>query len=377
MATIAVAMSGGVDSSAAAALLRKAGHDLIGFSMQLWDQRRRRGPDGEPLESRCCSLDDLYDARSVADRIGIPFYVVNLEEAFERAVVRPFVEAYLRGETPIPCVGCNTRLKFAQLVSMARKVGATSVATGHYARVRFDESRGRWILSKARYLAKDQSYFLFELTQAQLARALFPLGDMTKDESRAAAREAGLPTADKAESQEVCFIPDNDYAGFIKDYLEEAGELERLPDHGAIVDTTGKVIGRHEGTHRYTIGQRRGLGVAAREPLYVVNIQPLSRRVVAGSAAELNRTTLVARDCNWIAVAEPRVPIDAAARVRYRAQDAPARIESLGDGRARVTFDTTQRAITPGQAVVFYDGDDVIGGGWIDDETGPVAQPPS
>jgi tRNA-uridine 2-sulfurtransferase len=370
METIAVAMSGGVDSSAAAALLKNAGHDLVGFSMQLWDQRRRRGPSGEPLESRCCSLDDLYDARAVADAIGIPFYVVNLEDAFERSVVRPFVEAYLDGETPIPCVACNTRLKFAQLLAMARKVGASSVATGHYARVRFDETRERWILSKAKHLAKDQTYFLFELTQPQLARSVFPLGDMTKDEARDVARDHGLPTAEKTESQEICFIPDNDYSAFIRDYLTEKGELDRLPSAGQVVDVEGVVVGTHAGTHRFTVGQRKGIGVSAPEPLYVVHIQPSKRRVVTGPATALLKQELVARECNWISVAEPTSPIRAAARVRYRAPDAPATIESLGAGRARVTFDAPQRAIAPGQAVVFYDGDDVVGGGWIEAEPG-------
>jgi tRNA-specific 2-thiouridylase len=363
---IAVAMSGGVDSSTAAALLKRAGHEIVGLSMQLWDQRRRRGPDGEPLASRCCSLDDLYDARAVADRLEVPFYVVNLEEAFERAVVRPFVESYLGGETPIPCVSCNTRLKFAQLVTLARQIGADRVATGHYARVRFDEARGRWVLSKARHLPKDQSYFLFEMTQRQLERTLFPLGELSKEEVRAAAREAGLPTADKPESQEICFIPDNDYAAFIKDYLEEAGEGDRLPAGGEIVDTEGRPIGRHEGTHRYTVGQRRGLGVSSPEPLYVVQIQSARGRVVAGPSPELLRSELVARDCNWIGTAEPEGPIEAQARIRYRAPDAPATVEPLGGGRALVRFREPQRAVTPGQAVVFYDGDDVLGGGWIE-----------
>jgi tRNA-specific 2-thiouridylase len=222
------------------------------------------------------------------------------------------------------------------------------------------------VLSKARFLAKDQSYFLFELTQPQLARALFPLGEMTKDDARATARAAGLPTSDKAESQEVCFIPDNDYAAFIRDYLGEAGELDRLPGAGDIVDLDGRPLGRHGGTHRFTIGQRRGLGIAAPEPLYVVQIERARGRVVAGGRDALLRRDLVARDCNWIAVAEPNEPIRVFARVRYRAEDAPATLESLGDGRTRVIFDEPQRAITPGQAVVFYDGDDVVGGGWIE-----------
>ena len=369
MEMIAVAMSGGVDSSAVAALLSASGHACVGLSMQLWDQRRRLGPDGEPLESRCCSLDDLYDARAVAEHLDIPFYVVNLEEAFERAVVRPFVDAYLAGETPIPCVSCNTKLKLAQLVALAHRFGASRVATGHYARVRYDEARSRWVLSKARYREKDQTYFLFEMTQKQLAAALFPLGDMTKEEVREVARAAGLSTAEKPESQEICFIPDNDFAKFIADYLDADGTRDdRLPEGGEIVGLDGQVLGRHDGTHRFTIGQRRGLGVSAPEPLYVVQIRKAERRVVAGPREALLRAELVARDVNWVAIDEPSGPVEVAARVRSRSPEAPATVEPIGGGRVRVTFHEPQRAVTPGQAVVFYDGDDVIGGGWITGE---------
>ncbi len=251
-------------------------------------------------------------------------------------------------------------------MTLARQVGAHRVATGHYARIRFDEERGRWILSKARHLEKDQTYFLFEMTQKQLSVAMFPLGEMTKDEVRARARAAGLPTSDKPESQEICFIPDNDYVRFIEDYLGEAGTRDvRLPEGGEIVGVDGGVIGAHDGTHRFTVGQRRGLGISAPEPMYVVQIQPRGRRVIAGTASDLLSNELVARDCNWIAIAEPSGSVECAARIRYRAADAPATVAPIGDGLFRVTFREPQRAITPGQAVVFYDGDDVVGGGWI------------
>src|SRR3712207_3577436 len=255
---IAVAMSGGVDSSAAAGLLKEAGHELVGFTMQLWNQNRGLNLDerGEPLPSRCCSLDDVYDARRVAEELGFPFYVLNLEREFERDVVAPFVKSYLEGETPIPCVACNSRLKFASLDRTALGVGCEKVATGHYARVRFDEASGRHRLLRGRDARKDQSYFLWELTQEQLSRTLFPLGEMTKEEAREAARRLGLYVADKRESQEICFVPDGDYAGFIERYLEAEGREAERPPGGEIVDAEGRVLGPHGGVHRYTVGQR-------------------------------------------------------------------------------------------------------------------------
>src|SRR5258705_13704712 len=271
---IAVAMSGGVDSSAAAAILKEQGHELVGFTMQLWDQRRGINIDenGEPLPSRCCSLDDVYDARRVAEELGFPFYVLNLERDFERDVVQPFVTSYLSGETPIPCVACNSRLKFASLDRLAVSLGCEKVATGHYARVESDASTNRYKLLRGQNQQKDQSYFLWELTQSQLSRAMFPLGDMSKPQARDAARHHGLAVAEKKESQEICFVPDGDYAGFIDRYLDAEQQAERRPGAGQIVTTAGEVIGEHTGIHRYTVGQRRGIGIAQPRPLYVLAI---------------------------------------------------------------------------------------------------------
>ena len=364
---IAVAMSGGVDSSAAAVMLREAGHELVGFTMQLWNQRRGLSVDenGEPLPSRCCSLDDVYDARRVASELGFPFYVLNLERDFERDVVAPFVGSYLAGETPIPCVACNSRLKFAALDRMAESLGCERVATGHYARVRFDEQAGRHRLLRGLDARKDQTYFLWELTQAQLSRSMFPLGEMTKTDAREEARRAGLFLAEKAESQEICFVPDGDYAGFIDRYLEAEGRTEDAPGAGEIVDTVGRVVGRHTGVHRYTVGQRRGLGISRELPLYVVRVEPEENRVVVGESEELLEREFTAAGVNWIAFDEPVEPVRADVRIRYRHTEAPALITPLGDARVRVRFDEPQRAITPGQATVFYRGEEVVGGGWI------------
>ena len=365
---IAVAMSGGVDSSAAAAILKEQGHDLVGFTMQLWDQRRGINVDenGDPLPSRCCSLDDVYDARRVAEELGFPFYVLNLERDFERDVVQPFITSYLSGETPIPCVSCNSRLKFASLDRLALSLGCEKVATGHYARVDFDPNTNRYKLLRGKNYDKDQSYFLWELTQAQLSRALFPLGEMSKPEARDAARQHGLVgVSEKKESQEICFVPDGDYAGFIDRYLEAEDATERLPGAGEIVDTSGRVIGRHEGIHRYTIGQRRGLGIADEKPLYVISLDAAENRVTAGSPEELLSNEFTAAGVNWIAFDSPEQPVRADVRVRYRHTASPATITPLPNARARILFDEPQRAITPGQATVFYRGDEVVGGGWI------------
>jgi tRNA-uridine 2-sulfurtransferase len=364
---IAVAMSGGVDSSAAAAILKEQGHELVGFTMQLWNQRRGISTDenGDPLPSRCCSLDDVYDARRVAESLGFPFYVLNLEREFEESVVEPFIASYLDGETPIPCVACNSRLKFASLDKMAVSLGCDKVATGHYARVEYDEAANRYRLFRGRNYAKDQSYFLWELTQEQLSRAYFPLGEMHKKAVRNIARDAELYTAEKPESQEICFVPDGKYSEFIDRYLEHEGRSGEMPLAGDIVTTSGRVIGTHGGIHRYTIGQRRGLGIANETPLYVTQIERAKNQIVVGDEKELESTEFIAKGVNWISFDEPAEPVRAKVKVRYRHDPAPATIYAVPDRRARIVFDEPQRAITPGQATIFYDGDEVVGGGWL------------
>lgn len=372
---IAVAMSGGVDSSAAAALLKEQGHELVGFTMQLWNQRRGINVDenGESLPSRCCSLDDVYDARRVAEGLGFPFYVLNLEREFETAVVEPFVQSYLDGETPIPCVACNSRLKFASLDKMAVSLGCDKVATGHFARVEYDEAANRYRLFRGRNHLKDQSYFLWELTQEQLSRAHFPLGEMLKEEVRDIARDANLYTAEKKESQEICFVPDGKYSEFIDRYLDHEGRSDELPETGDIVNSAGETVGKHTGLHRYTVGQRRGLGIANETPLYVLQIERAKNQIIVGQDFELDTPEFIAKGVNWVAFDEPLEPVRAAVKVRYRHDPALATLHALPDGRVRVVFDELQRAITPGQATIFYDvetQEEVIGGGWIEKQKG-------
>ena len=369
--TIAVAMSGGVDSSAVAAVLVHEGYPVVGLTLQLWDQMRLAGKHGipeAPKAGRCCSLDDVYDARRVAEHLGIPYYVVNQEERFERDVVRPFVDEYLAGRTPIPCSLCNDHLKFDQLLTTARSIGAERIATGHYAVNEFDEERGRWILKRPADRAKDQTYFLFGLTQEQLSRTMFPLGRLTKPEVREMARAHGLALAEKPDSQEICFIPGGDYKAFISAYLEEQGEASPETS-GELVATTGEVLGRHEGIHSFTVGQRKGLGVNSPSPLYVIQIDPASHRVTVGANEELAVKTLRANRMNWIAIPALAGPMRVRAKIRHRHEPAWATIEPVGPGgdssAVVATFDEPQRAVTPGQAAVFYDGDEVVGGGWI------------
>ena len=365
---IAIAMSGGVDSSTAAAILKNRGCDLIGFSMQLWDQKRNGSQDGEVRSGRCCSLDDLYDARSVAAKLGFPYYVVNLQSEFQQIVVRNFIESYRDGLTPSPCVLCNSHMKFDRLVRLAEDVCATHVATGHYARIARDEVSGRYLLLRALDRGKDQSYFLFELTQEQLARALFPLGELTKSEVRGIARGFGLDVAEKPESQEICFIPDGDYASFIERHHDEILGTPRKPDSipaGEIVDGEGRSLGRHEGIHHFTIGQRRGLGIAHSEPLYVLEIRRESNQVVVGTKAQARGRSCRIVKTNWISIPGLDRPMRFLAKIRSRHMESPALVSPSEDGSAIVEFETPQPAISPGQACVFYDGECVVGGGWI------------
>ena len=370
--TIAVAMSGGVDSSAVAALLRAEGYTLVGLTLQLWNQRRLAGHEGMPeaVQGRCCSIDDVYDARRVAEKLDIPYYLVNQEARFEAEVVRPFVDEYLAGRTPIPCTLCNNHLKFDQLLTTARQIGADRIATGHYARNHFDEARNRWILSRPEDKSKDQTYFLFGLTQDQLSRTLFPLGGMQKPAVRVMASNAGLAVAAKPDSQEICFIPGGDYSTFLAAYLDE--QDEQIPDSsGELVTTTGEVVGHHTGIQNFTVGQRKGLGLTSANPLYVLKIHPDSHQVTVGADQDLFTRELRANRLNWISIPgltqgeSIRVQI----KIRHRHEPAWATLQldpANPDGEnIFALFDEPQRAVTPGQSAVFYQADEVVGGGWI------------
>ena len=351
-------MSGGVDSSVAAALLAEQGHDVIGLSMQLYDQ------SGEHQFGSCCSLEDLYDARRVATAINIPHYILNFEKQFHQHVVSNFVGEYASGRTPLPCAHCNSDLKFTELLERARAFGADAVATGHYARVE-KSARGTYQLKRGVDGSKDQSYFLFSLTQDQLARAIFPVGDRPKDAVREYAHHRRLPVADKPDSQEICFIPDHDYAGFL---TKHSPDLADASHRGDVVDESGEVLAQHGGIHRFTIGQRKGLGLRSSPtgaPMYVLALKPAEQQVIVGPKASLERDTLTASGVNWIE-GVPAGPVRAQVQIRHRHPAAAATVHSVGDGRAAVAFDAPQIAITPGQAAVFYDGDTVLGGGWID-----------
>jgi tRNA-specific 2-thiouridylase len=372
---IVVAMSGGVDSSVAAALLAEQGHEVIGVSMQLYPStpsgRSGQATDDGTVVDRpygtCCTIDDLHDARRVASAIGIPHYILNFESQFDAAVVSNFVHEYVSGRTPIPCAHCNSDLKFAALLDRAVGLGADRLATGHYARIA-EETDGRYHLRRGADAGKDQSYFLFSLTQAQMARALFPVGSMDKDAVRAHARRIGLGVAAKPDSQEICFVPDGDYAAFVE---REAPELTRA---GAIVNSAGRVVGTHAGVHRFTIGQRKGLGLSSTEPLYVLAIEPDEARVTVGPREALGRRSLTASEVNWTSGSPESSWRMVTAQIRHRHTAAPARVRALENARAELEFEEPQTAITPGQAVVFYEGDEVIGGGWIEKGPGRSAE---
>ena len=353
---VLAAMSGGVDSSVAAALLVDQGHEVIGVSMQLYDQQ-----EGRTAFGTCCTIDDLHDARRVAAALGIPHYILNFERQFDERVVANFVGEYLAGRTPIPCIRCNSDLKFATLLDRARGLGAERVATGHYARVDRGPA-GTLRLRRGLDGAKDQSYFLFSLTRSQLATALFPVGDWRKPDVRAYAQARRLPVADKPDSQEICFVPDGDYARFVEAHAPAAARGR----DGAIVDRAGHLLGRHRGVHRFTVGQRKGLGLGADGPLYVLALRPADNTVVVGPREALGQTTLRASGVNWIAGEPPAGPLRVDAQIRHRHAPAPAHVRATGTTNAEIEFDEPQTAITPGQAVVFYEGDSVVGGGWID-----------
>ena len=350
---VLVAMSGGVDSAVSALLLKNAGYDCIGCTMNLYDR-----PEEEKIDRACCSLSDVEDARSVAAKIGIPYYVWNLKEEFKREVIDRFIADYLAGRTPNPCIDCNRYMKFGELYQRAKTLGCDYVATGHYARIEQSED-GLYHLKKGLDPKKDQSYVLYRMTQEQLAHTLFPLGKMEKEETRALAEKNGFLNAAKRDSQDICFVPDGDYAKVLEQYVE------KVPPPGEFLDEDGNLLGRHKGIIHYTIGQHKGLGLPTDEPLYVKRICPEDNTVILCKSDSLFSCEATARDMNWISGSAPENAFSCLVKIRYRHKEEPAIVTPLEDGRIKILFATPQRAITPGQSAVFYDGDVVLGGGFI------------
>lgn len=350
---VIAAMSGGVDSSAAAALLKENNYDVIGVTLRLFTN-----DDIQLDKSRtCCSLDDVEDARSAANKLGIDFYVFNFGERFRECVIDKFNRSYINGLTPNPCIDCNRFIKFGALLRKAEELGQDYIATGHYVRRRYDSETGKYQLLKGLDTTKDQSYVLYGMTQAQLSKTLFPVGEMTKSETRAIAERYGLINAHKPDSQDICFVPDGDYAGFIESYTGR-----NFPE-GDFVDKDGKILGRHNGIIRYTVGQRKGLGIALGVPAYVIEKDVKNNRVVLGTNDDLFTDTAYAFDVNWISGKMPEKPVRVSARVRYNQKEQPATMYPISEDEFKVVFDAPQRAITYGQAVVCYDGEIVLGGG--------------
>ncbi|MDP6448769.1 MAG: tRNA 2-thiouridine(34) synthase MnmA [Dehalococcoidales bacterium] len=357
MNKIVVAMSGGVDSSVTAALLKEAGYQVIGVTMQIWPSNKL--PD-ENRFGGCCGIDAAADARKVAYQLGIPHYVMDFRDIFARKVIADFCQEYRRGRTPNPCIRCNQHIKFNALRDKARGLGTDFIATGHYARIEKDKATGTYLLKKGVDRDKDQSYFLYPVTQEQLSHTLFPLGDFTKKKVREIARDMTLPVATKSESQEICFIPDSDYPGLLKAFVPQAARP------GLILDEAGNTLGRHQGILSYTTGQRRRLGISAREPLYVIAIEPAENAIVVGPREKVFGSEFTAANLNWLAILRLTKPTAVKARIRYQHQEAEAIVSPLDEYSVYVKFTEPQMAITPGQAVVFYDGDTVLGGGTID-----------
>ncbi|KPI53862.1 thiouridylase [Clostridioides difficile] len=352
---VMIGMSGGVDSSVAAYLLKQQGYDVIGVTMKLWQD-----DDDVENEGGCCSLSAVEDARRVANKIGIPFYVLNFREVFKEKVIDYFIDEYLEGKTPNPCIACNKHIKFDDFYKKARQIGCDYVATGHYAKIEKDESTGRYLLKKSVTDKKDQTYALYNLTQEQLEHTLLPIGDYEKDRVREIAKEMGMAVHNKPDSQEICFVKDNDYANYVKKHSKKRIE------EGFFVDTKGNILGKHKGILYYTIGQRKGLGITFGKPMFVIDINPINNTIVLGDNEELFKKELIAKDVNFISIDKLEEPLRVQAKIRYSAKPSPATIHKIGEDTIKIVFDEAQRAITKGQSVVMYDGDIVVGGGIIE-----------